>query len=87
VSEQYSSWHITSKYKGSCTLAKFLGKNISDGDGDGLDHALALATLGGATQGGSFQFVSNCPRWQSQVQSHVTVAGVMELHFAKGSTD
>jgi hypothetical protein len=36
-------------FKGSCTLAKVLGKNVSDGDDKRLDYVLVFATLGSAT--------------------------------------
>jgi hypothetical protein len=70
---------------GSCTLAKVLGKNVSDGDDNSLDYVLAFATLVGVTQTGSFLFVSHHPRWPRQVQSRVAVTGIIKLHFANGN--
>ncbi len=43
---------------------------------------LALATLGGTTEIGSFLFLSHRPRWPRQVQSHVAVVGIIAINFA-----
>ncbi len=43
--------------KAHVTLTKFLGENISNGDGERLDDILVMVTLGGTTQIGSFLFV------------------------------
>ncbi len=49
------------------------------------DYVLALATLGGVTQIGSFLFVQCHPRWSKQVQLSVAVARVIALKFANGN--
>jgi hypothetical protein len=36
--------------KGSCTLAKFAGKNVRDSHRWQTDYVIALVTLGGATK-------------------------------------
>jgi hypothetical protein len=72
---------ILSAIEGWCTLAKFLGKIVSDGDSNRLGYVLALATLGGVTQVESFLFMLHHPRWPRQIQSHIPVIGLIVLHF------
>jgi len=45
------------------------------------DYVLALATLGGSTQVGSFLFILHHLLWPRQVESNVTVASTIELNF------
>jgi hypothetical protein len=53
-----------------CTLAKYFGENASNR----IDFLLALATLGNATQAGSFLFAK------------VSEEGDITLNFANGNT-
>ncbi len=71
---------------GSFTLVTFVSQTAGISDRGCHLTVLALATLGGATQIGSFLFMSCHPRWPRQVSndcrvplSHVTVACHMSL--------
>jgi hypothetical protein len=53
---------------GSFTLATFVSKTVGDSDMQQSATVLALATLGDATQIGSFLFTSRLPRWPRKVR-------------------
>ena len=59
-------------------MAEFISKIVSN---IAPRPYFALATLGGATQIGSFLFMSCRPRWPRQVQSCVADADVIALNF------
>jgi len=54
--------------KGLCTLAKFVGENVSNSDKQQTGNVLVLATLGSVTKIGSFLFVSHHPRQPREIQ-------------------